>query len=828
MRALSLGLLAGVLWLQCRAALPDTVLLIALFALSLLLGAAAVLASMKASLIAGGHSCCGSLISLLLCLFAGISLGISSAGLRAHHRLQYCLSPSLEGRDILVVGEVHGLPDVSKTGTRFVFHPQRATLPDGSGVTVPTALSLGWYAEAGARPPALRSGETWQLTLRLKRPHGLINPSGFDAEAWMLNEHLRATGYVRPAGGILVAPALPWWQSPGAAIDNLRAAIRDKINDALSGRAYAGVIVALVVGDQRAIGQTDWDVFAKTGIGHLVSISGLHITMISALVAAVVHYLWRYSFFTRASLPLRLPAQKAALGVGLLAAAFYVALAGFGIPAQRTLLMLGVATVALWSNRTPAVSQILSLSLMAVLLLDPWSVLWPGFWLSFVAIACILFASAGRGRTAGVRRSGMRTDMMASSMSSLRSAATTQWVVTVGLLPVSIAWFAQISLVGPLANAIAIPLISFAVTPLALLGGMMPAPGSAPLLRAAHALMSSLADWLNWLASADWALWQAPQPGWAIVAVAMAGTLWALAPRGWPLRWLGLLCWLPLLLAGPDAPRQGVWLTAFDVGQGNALLVETPRHRLLYDTGPAFSSEADGGSRVLLPYLRARGISSLDAMVISHSDKDHSGGARSVWEGVRVGWLTSSLPPGHPLLAGSPPHIACRTGQVWIWDDVRFEMLHPSTAILNDRELRPNARSCTLKISYRERSVLLTGDIEAPQERALITHANSVLRSDVLLAPHHGSGTSSTHEFLDAVQPAVAIFQVGYRNRYRHPKTDVLARYEARDIQVFRTDQSGAVRVEMDETLRIHRYRCERLRYWSTEPCTHGRTAKPE
>ncbi len=826
MRALSLGLLAGVLWLQSRAVLPHMHLLLALFVLSLVIMASAI--AVMPALGARTFRCRG-LIGVSLLLLAGASLGVGSAGLRAQQRLQHSLSPALEGRDIVVIGEVRGLPDVVAMGTRFRLRLQQASLPDGVAIDVPGDLSVGWYADEEARPPVLRSGERWRLSVRLKRPHGLINPAGFDAEAWMLNENLRATAYVRPAGGQRIEAAPHWWQSPGAAIDNLRAAIREKITGALAGQPYAGVIVALVVGDQRAIGPRDWEVFATTGIGHLVSISGLHITMISALVALLVHWLWRHSFFTRARLPLRLPAQKAAVGAGFLAAGFYVALAGVGIPAQRTLVMLGVANAALGSDRTPAVSHVLCAALIVVLLVDPWSVLWPGFWLSFVAIGCILYATAGRADIAATTIPvttipattipATQTVAPASRWPALRSAAHTQGVVTLGLLPLSVVWFAQVSLVSPLANAVAIPLISFVVTPLSLLGGVMPAPLSTPLLMSAHALMAWLAGGLNWLASVDWAVWQAPQPEWGAFAVAMAGTVWALAPRGWPLRWAGVLLWLPVLLARPEAPSQGFWVTAFDIGQGNAVLVETAHHRLLYDSGPAFSAESDGGSRVLLPYLRSRGIGSLEAMVISHSDQDHAGGARSLWSGVKVGWLSSSLPAGHPLLAGSPPHVACRAGQSWMWDGVRFEMLHPTADLLNDNEARPNARSCTLKISYRDRSVLLTGDIEAPQERALLARARSALRADVLLAPHHGSGTSSTEAFLDAVDPAVAIFQVGYRNRYRHPKAEVMDRYRAREILPLRTDQSGAVHIEFDETLRIQRYRCERERYWSADTC---------
>ena len=244
--------------------------------------------------------------------------------------------------------------------------------------------------------------------------------------------------------------------------------------------------------------------------------------------------------------------------------------------------------------------------------------------------------------------------------------------------------------------------------------------------------------------------------------------------------------------------------------------------RLIYDTGPAFSLEADGGSRVLLPYLRARGIHHLDGVMISHSDSDHSGGARSLWEGVAIDSFSSSLFFDHPLLVNSPRHEPCHAGQHWVWDEVEFDVLHPLADHLQNSTLTPNARSCTLRIRYRERTVLLTGDIEAPQERALLERAGQSredLKADVLLAPHHGSGTSSTNEFLQAVHPSVALFQVGYRNRYRHPKQEIVQRYRDHGILPLRTDQSGAIRMEVDADIRWTSFRCQRQRYWSSEPC---------
>ncbi len=745
-------------------------------------------------------------------MIAGGCLGVGWSSWLAHERLSESLSADVEGRDIRLLGSVEGLPDLGATGERFRFRVEQANLMTDEKISVPSHVSLGWYSDRSSDPPELKSGQRWQLTVRLKRPHGLSNPGVFDAEAWLLNEGVRATGSVQAQGNQLLDEQIA---HPKIWIDRARATLREKILTALPNQPYVGVIIALVIGDQRAVSQSDWDVFNRTGVGHLISISGLHITMIAGVFALLCHWLWRHSFFTRAQLPLLCPAHKVAALAGLLAAFSYVALAGFGIPAQRTLLMIAVVTLSLWLDRIVTVSQILFTALVVVLLFDPWSVLWPGFWLSFVAIGCILFACAGRAEE-------LRQSSEAGVKKHLQSAWRTQWAVTLGLLPLGFAWFAQTSLISPLANAVAIPVVSFVITPLSLLGSVLPAPLASSLLLAAHAVTAWLAEGLAWLSSTKLAVWTAPQPDWCVFALAMIGTVWMLAPRGWPLRWVGVLLWSPMLLAKPAAPEHGFWLTAFDIGQGNALLVETANHRLIYDTGPAFSLEADGGSRVLLPYLRARGIHHLDGVMISHSDSDHSGGARSLWEGVAIDSFSSSLFFDHPLLVNSPRHEPCHAGQHWVWDEVEFDVLHPLADHLQNSTLTPNARSCTLRIRYRERTVLLTGDIEAPQERALLERAGQSredLKADVLLAPHHGSGTSSTNEFLQAVHPSVALFQVGYRNRYRHPKQEIVQRYRDHGILPLRTDQSGAIRMEVDADIRWTSFRCQRQRYWSSEPC---------
>ncbi len=784
MRVFALGLLAGVCALQQQAVLPA-----ADFCIALLCAAFFTLFLMRSCPVRG--------LRWLIIFVAACVLGFSWAALRAEWRMTQTLPASLEEQDIRVTGIIDSLPDVVERGLRFYFAVENAQSLDGKALVLPSRIVLGLYANEAEAVPALQPGERWQWTVRLRRPHGNANPFGFDYEAWLLSEGIRATGSVRPAEQQRLT-ALVW--RPGALIARARGALRARIMTALPHSEYAGVMVALVMGDQRAVNDADWTIFNRTGIGHLVSISGLHITMIAALFAGLVQWLWRHSFFTRASLPLRLPAQKAGAAAGLVAAFGYVALAGFGIPAQRTLMMLCVMAAALWGGRIVAVSQALCMALVVVLLLDPWAVLWPGFWLSFAAIACIFYGAA-QPAARGWRH-------------SLLAAAHTQRVITLGLVPLTMLLFAQVSLVAPLANAVAIPLVSFLITPLSLLGSIAPAPVSVWLLQAAHALLALLAQVLTKLSALPLAVWSAPQPDMLSFILALAGTLWLLAPRGWPWRWMGLLAWLPLLLTPAAAPKQGVWVTAFDIGQGNAVLIETATHRLLYDTGPKFSAESDSASRVLLPYFRARGISQLDALIISHSDSDHAGGALSVLHGMTLGWVASSLPATHPIVQQAPHHHPCVAGQSWSWDGVRFEMLHPAPASYAIASLRPNARSCTLKISYRHHALLLAGDIEAAQERELLASRRAQLPSTVLLAPHHGSGTSSTLAFLQAVAPEIALFQLGYHNRYHHPKPEVFERYGALGIRRLRSDETGAVRLVMDEAVTFSAYRTESPRYW--------------
>jgi len=704
MRSAILAFAAGAAWVQVQPALP----------------APAILAACTA---AAAVAACLLLRGVARLLVAGLVFGVCWATLFAHLALNDTLPLQDEGRDIAVTGIIASLPHRFDGGVRFQFDVRDVESP---GATVPPTIMLSWYGEAAADPAFVHPGERWRLVVRLQRPHGNANPHGFAYEAWLLGKGVRATGYVRPAGKRNLR--LDDW-SPGAryAIERARGFLRTRILRILDGKPYAGVIVALVIGDQRGIDQADWDVFNRTGISHLVSISGLHITMVASLAAWAVSWLWRRSFWTGAQLPLRLPAQKAAALAGATVALLYVLLAGFGVPAQRTFYMLAVVALALWCGRIASSSHVLCLALGVVVLRDPWAMLWPGFWLSFCAVAAILYACSGR---LGPPATGWRAGALL--------AARTQWAVTVGLAPLTLLLFGQVSLVSPIANAVAIPVISLFVTPLALAGSVLPSPLADLVLGIAHLAMAMLAWPLQHLAAPALAVWTAPAPTPWMLVLALIGTAWMLAPRGWPQRWVGLAAWTPLLTQLPAAPASGQFsVTAFDIGQGMALLVETRHHRLLYDTGPLYAPGASGATRVILPYLRGRGIGTLDALVISHSDLDHVGGAAAVLETVRTGQVISSLPDGHALLRKTTQPARCKAGQQWTWDGVQFEMLAPEAASYANAQLKANARSCVLRVSAHGKAILLAGDIEAAQEAALLrTHA-SRLRADVLLAPHH-------------------------------------------------------------------------------------------
>ncbi len=780
MRLFVLAFAAGIWFLQRQADLapPTTMALLAGAGLALLLAAVGVRESAPAP---------RRFAARFALALAGAALGFAWAGGYAQWRLAQTLPSELEGRDIELTGVVAGLPQELERGLRFAFDVEQA-LPG-----VPPRISLAWYrgrddeADESPRVP-VRAGERWRLTVRLKRPHGNINPHGFDYEAWLFERGIRATGYVRPKAATERIDARVW--HPAYAVEMLREAIRDRFRRALPEAPYAGILIALAIGDQQAIAPELWQAFGRTGITHLMSISGLHVTMLAGLAYAAVNWLWRRS----SRLPLRLPAQHAAAIGGLLAAFAYCLLAGFAVPAQRTLYMLGVVALAHVARRELSASRVLALALLLVLLLDPWAVLAAGFWLSFGAVGLLFFIGGGRLGTAHWMLEWGRA----------------QWAVTLGMLPALLALFQQFSLVSPLANALAIPLVSFLITPLALAGCL---PFLDPLLALAHWITGGLMLAVDALAALPLAVWQqAAPPGWAVL-LALGGSAWLLLPRGFPARWLGLLAFLPMLTAVPPRPAPGTAaITVLDVGQGLAIHVQTAAHDLLFDAGPAFSADADSGNRIIAPYLRAMGVRRLDTLVVSHADKDHEGGAASVLAALPVALMKTSLPWEHPLSAQPVRHEVCVDGDAWEWDGVRFEMLHPEP---DPGSRKSNDLSCVLRLSAGNKALLLTSDIEAVSELALLARHGKRLAADAMTVPHHGSRTSSTPEFIAAVGARDVIFPVGYRNRFGHPREDVVARYVASGARLHRSDAHGAVRIELGPRgLEFRHQRSESRRYW--------------
>ena len=544
-------------------------------------------------------------------LAAGVLAGFAWACGYAALRLAETLPSEIEGQDMIVTGVVAGLPQSLDSGQRFVFEVEHA---EAEGV--PRRLLLGWYRglREGETDTAreVHVGERWRLKVRLKRPHGNLNPHGFDYEAYLFERGLRATGYVRAASESL--KLADFVASPGTLIEHARERIRHHIHSALPDLPLAGVLIALVIGDQQAIGADLWERFNRTGITHLMAISGLHVTMVAGLFAWLVSAGWRRV----PRLALRLPAQKAAAMAGALAALGYCLLAGFAVPAQRTLYMLAVIALALWSGRIAGGSRVLALALLVVLLLDPLAVMSAGFWLSFGAVAVLFLSTAGR-----IGRVGR-----------LRGAITTQWAVTLAMIPALLALFQQFSLASPLANAVAIPLVSLVITPLALLGSLLHVD---VFLALAHWITEWLMLFIDWLAAMPWAVWQQAAPPWWAVALGLIGCGVMLLPRGFPARSLGALLLLPLIMTPAPRPAAGnALITVLDVGQGLAVHVQTASHDMIYDTGPRFSLDANSGNRIILPYLRAAGVVRLDRLIVTHQDRDHSGGAEALLSALPI------------------------------------------------------------------------------------------------------------------------------------------------------------------------------------------------
>ncbi len=751
-------------------------------------------------------------MTVFLAVAAGAGVGFGWAQWRAEIRMAESLPAEAELRDIELIGAIASLPQITERGTRFEFDVEEILTEK---TPVPSHLSLTWYVETDRKTtekklvPLLAPGERWHLTVRLKRPHGTMNPHGFDFEAWALEHNIRATGYIRVKGEntMLAVRATGFLYQ----VDRMRMALRERMLRALADQPYRGVLIALAIGEQSAIPADQWKTFWRTGTGHLMSISGLHITMVASLLYWLVFRGWACV----PALALRLPAQRAAAFAGALAALAYALIAGFSVPTQRTFFMLAAIAVALWLGRGMSASRILAWALLAVLLLDPWAGLAPGFWLSFGCVAMIFYV----------------TTLRTGRMGAIKGAIITQIAVTLGLLPVTLVLFQEVSLISPIANAFAIPLVSLVVVPITLAGALLPFDF---ILQLAHLVMSWCYLALAFLSELPNAVWQSHAPQLWTALLAMIGVVWLLLPRGAAMRWVGAVAMMPMFLVLPPSPKQGeLWVTLLDVGQGLATVVRTASHAMVYDTGPRWNPDVDSGNRIIAPYLRGEGLRRLDALIITHADEDHAGGAKSVIDMRKPQRVLTSMDPSSDNLQGAADVQRCHWSTLrtendanrWRWDGVDFDIIHPAKEAYDVTGAKTNNLGCTLKITAPGGSILMSADIEKLSESQLLERFKDqpgALKSDVLVVPHHGSRTSSTEAFIEAVSPTMALVAVGYRSRFRHPNSIVMARYAARKIPTYRTDLLGAITLKFALNAAgrpaLTTFRAEQQRYWIDQP----------
>jgi competence protein ComEC len=662
------------------------------------------------------------------------------------------LSADLIGQDIFITGMITSIPEQDDRRLSFEFSPDIT-----SSTQLPSKLRLNWYRPF---PDIITTNEKWQLTVRLKQARGMMNPGTFDYEGWLFQQNIGGTGYVRTnPNNKRLAIASPF------SVNALRQSLIERIELHFANSQNLGLIQGLTTGIRHNINDDQWQVLRLSGTNHLLAISGLHI----GLAAAIGFFSFKWLWSRRANNLLLLPSKEAGAIGGFITALFYAAMAGFSIPSQRALIMVATLMLTLLIRKPAAISSILAVSLFVILVHDPLAILSVGLWLSFSAVATILFVSQNR-----------------------FPAPRWQWakihaLIAFGLSPLLLLFFMQTSVIAPIANFVAVPVVSLLVVPLLLLGSLflwLFEPVGVVLFQCADFLLSLLWPLLEFLATLPFAHWSSPALPTLYWLSIMLGTALLLTPRKFPAKWLGLIGLMPLMLYSPDKPdKNEFWFTLLDVGQGLSTVIQTQNHTLVFDTGPRFSDSFDTGAAVVSPFLQQQGINHIDTLIISHGDNDHIGGAVSLINEVEINSILSSVPE----LLSTAEH--CVAGQSWQWDGVMFSFLHPRP----DDHGSENNLSCVLKISTGNNSVLLTGDIESKAEKLLVQRYHSQLASTLLVAPHHGSKTSSTAAFIDAVNPEIVLFPVGYRNRYGFPKDEVVARYNDQNRTLLNSAQNGAI-----------------------------------
>ena len=723
-------------------------------------------------------------LGIVGCIAAGFGLTSLAGGLTLSDQL----AGELERRDILLEGVVADIPSGDHDSLRFVFR----AIAVQPGFTVPRRIRVSWY---GARTiPA--AGERWQLLVRLKRPVGSMNPGGFDYEKWLFQERIGAIGYVRRSNkNRQLAKSGPY------SLLSYRYRLASRIDDLSAGNPFLGVLKALTIGYRGDLRQDQTEVFRRTGTGHLLAISGLHIGIAAILGLLLARLLWQLISLICPEMALALCRKTFSSGGGLLAASAYAALAGFSLPTRRALVMLLVVVVLTSMRRRPRATQSISIALIAVMMFQPLAVLSAGFWLSFTAVAGLIAGFSGQ-----VMRSG-RIDV----------AIRSQLLVWFALLVPTVLIFGGVPLVAPLVNLVLVPLFDVVIVPVALLATLLLTVSSAIAelgFTLVFALLEACWPILQALATSSVAATRGADVPMFAILLAIAGTVSFLMPGAFPGRLAAPLLIIPALSWSGTQPDPGEFeLTVLDVGQGLSAIIRTHSRTLVFDAGPAWYGGGDAGARIVAPFLQSRGIGRIDMLVISHGDNDHRGGATGLLGRVPAVHIVTG--PG-VVLPGKATE-RCHQGLDWEWDGLRFRFLNPSVSETKDG----NNSSCVLRVTGGNASLLLAGDIERQAENSLLASGMDVT-SDLVVAPHHGSDTSSTERFVSAAAARWVIFPAGRNNRWGFPHPEVRLRWEAAGARTWSTGDSGAIRVLFDNSgvaaVPIG-WRCRSRRFWRFRSC---------
>jgi competence protein ComEC len=689
------------------------------------------------------------------------------------------LQPEHYNKIITVIGTIGSVPEAQSRTLRFDFIPK-----DNEQLSLPSKIRLSWYRPY---PKELSAGQQWQLNVKLKPPFGMMNPGGFDYEGWLFQQGIGATGYIKKSDHNIKTANPPPWH-----LNAFRQTLADKIKQQLPNSKNIGLIQGLLVGIKHHITHEQWQILRQSGTSHLLAISGLHI----GLAATIGFYLFSLLWSIRASHLIWLPAKQVGAIGAISLALIYAALAGFSIPTQRALIMVFVFMIALITRKTVPNSQLLAIAALIILVIDPIAVISPGFWLSFFAVTIIIFISQHR-----------------------FPIPKWQWIrvhffIAFGLTPLLLFFFSQTSLIAPIANIVAVPFVSLVIVPLLLLTSALSLlwPAASHIgFALIDKLFQVLTQGLSALAILPYSNWDITLPSpFALFSLTFATGL-LLLPKGLPGKNVAFLGFLPLIFPSNNPIKHDEFsLTLLDVGQGLSSVIQTQHHTLVFDTGAKFSERFNAGEAVLIPFLKKNGINHIDKLIISHSDNDHLGGARSLLSEIAATTILTSqinvLPNAEPCLAGHS----------WQWDNIHFELLNP----LPNQIGSDNNLSCVLKVSNQEHSLLLTGDIEKLSEQKLIQRYPKKLASTVLIAPHHGSKTSSTQAFINAVKPKIVLFPAGFLNRYHFPNQAVLKRYIDKGSEIYSTAESGAISVQFipRQKPKINTWRRQGKRIWTTVP----------